>query len=378
MKRIKKIFALSLLLATMLTTVCFNVNAADFPVFSIEDTTLTVTDAQLVEVMVYAKGVYSSKQDMVNGPVPLATTVRVAAKAVDGVYVCNLGDYGSYTFCITLTSGAERLFVLTAEPKIEYTPYITTEGSELTVHDLYDIKDLFIAKGEHDSYRALKNNGYIVSATYKKVKADGSYSYILPESGRYTVIVRYKDTQRAHKILKTDIELIMPTITANGLQLKVTDIGDTKTVRVAKGIYSSVADMKKGPNPLHNYQAARWSGKGEFTIQLEEPGAYTVAVQLVGGYTHIFCYQAEKKEPCFYVDENSVSFEGLEDLYVIRYAPGLYETSAQIKRAEGSRFIKPAAITDGRITVSDLAPGRYTFCVQYNDQSYNCFVIDIL
>ena len=32
-------------------------------------------------------------------------------------------------------------------------------------------------------------------------------------------------------------------------------------------------------------------------------------------------------------------------------------------------------VKDGVITVTDLEPGTYTFCVQYNDQSYNYFTV---
>ena len=61
---------------------------------------------------------------------------------------------------------------------------------------------------------------------------------------------------------------------------------------------------------------------------------------------------------------------------MVRYAKGEYTTSTEIKKATGSRTCKPDAIVDGRISVA-LEPGTYTFCVQYDDESYNYYVITI-
>ncbi|MBQ4562066.1 MAG: hypothetical protein IJA55_07075, partial [Clostridia bacterium] len=61
----------------------------------------------------------------------------------------------------------------------------------------------------------------------------------------------------------------------------------------------------------------------------------------------------------------------------VRYAKGEWETSSEIKRAPGAQAIKPAAAVDGVITITGLKAGTYTFCVQYNDESYNYYVITV-
>ncbi|MBQ4601584.1 MAG: hypothetical protein IJB24_06725, partial [Clostridia bacterium] len=74
---------------------------------------------------------------------------------------------------------------------------------------------------------------------------------------------------------------------------------------------------------------------------------------------------------------NVVTIGNIDDLYVIRYAPGEYTTSAQIKAAAGSKALKADSAVDGVITVKNLKAGTYTFCVQYNDESYNYYVITV-
>jgi len=76
------------------------------------------------------------------------------------------------------------------------------------------------------------------------------------------------------------------------------------------------------------------------------------------------------------LEGSTVTFTSLDDLKVIRYAKGEYTTSNQIKNAEGSRVIKSDAISDGFITVT-LEGGTYTFCVQYNDESYNYYTVTV-
>ncbi len=74
---------------------------------------------------------------------------------------------------------------------------------------------------------------------------------------------------------------------------------------------------------------------------------------------------------------NKVTFGGLDDMHIIRYALGEYTTSTQIKAAPGSKALKASSIDEnGYITVT-LNPGTYTFCVQYDDESYNYYKITV-
>ncbi|MBR4881754.1 MAG: hypothetical protein IKU19_07455, partial [Clostridia bacterium] len=74
-------------------------------------------------------------------------------------------------------------------------------------------------------------------------------------------------------------------------------------------------------------------------------------------------------------DGNTVTIGNIDDLYIVRYAAGQWSTSSQIKKAPGSVAVKASAAVDGVITVKNLKAGTYTFCVQYNDESYNYYTV---
>ena len=112
-------------------------------------------------------------------------------------------------------------------------------------------------------------------------------------------------------------------------------------------------------------------------IQYRDNGAVTVAVCYNAGYTEFYTYEVVQKTPTVEQSRNIVTFGDLDGLYNIRYAKGVYTTASQIKAAPGSVAIKPSKIDEnGNITVT-LATGTYTFCVQYDDESYNYYVITV-
>ncbi|MBQ3182345.1 MAG: hypothetical protein IJB57_01635, partial [Clostridia bacterium] len=88
-------------------------------------------------------------------------------------------------------------------------------------------------------------------------------------------------------------------------------------------------------------------------------------------------YNVAKKVPTFVQDGNKVTIGDLDDLYIVRYAPGKYTTSNAIKAAAGSKYLKTADIVDGKLVIENLTAGRWSFMVQYNDDSYNFYVIDV-
>ncbi len=56
------------------------------------------------------------------------------------------------------------------------TPYVSSNGATMTVHELHDIKDFFIAEGTFTSYREMKDAGYLFNATAKKLAGATEYS----------------------------------------------------------------------------------------------------------------------------------------------------------------------------------------------------------
>ena len=74
------------------------------------------------------------------------------------------------------------------------------------------------------------------------------------------------------------------------------------------------------------------------------------------------------------VDGNTVTVKNLENLLVLRYVPGEYATSYEIKRAPGVVNVRGREIVDGTFSVT-LEPGTYTFVTQFNDGNFVYYTV---
>ncbi len=253
-------------------------------------------------------------------------------------------------------------------------PFVTSKGVQLTMHNIKGVKDIFVAEGDHNTYREVKNN-LIVQLTQNKLKGENEYTYILPHHGIHTVYIRYNDD--SYTILKTEITGAEPEFTVNGLQLTVHNLENIKVIRTAYGEFNSVSAMKKDATHRAFTEKNEIKGADSYMIQYRNNGAVTVAVCYNDGYTEFYTYNVEQKAPTMKQQGSTVIFGDLEGLYNIRYAKGEWKTSSEIKAAPGSVALKADKIDEnGNITVN-LSTGTYTFCVQYDDESYNYYVITV-
>ncbi len=251
---------------------------------------------------------------------------------------------------------------------------VSSDGPNITISGMADVKDVFIALGEYTTYRDVKNN-MVVQLTTNKLNGASEYTYTLKAGGYYTVLVRYNDGTQ--KYLYQQINVTEPTFSADGLQLTVGNLDNVKVIRTAYGEYKTVSQLKKADTARAFTAKNDVKGADTYKIQYRYNGVVTVAVQYNDGYTKIYTYEVQKKSPDFKQEGNTVTIGSIDDLYIVRYAKGEWSTSSEIKRAPGAQAVKPAAAVDGVITVTGLKAGTYTFCVQYNDESYNYYVITI-
>lgn len=271
-------------------------------------------------------------------------------------------------------AGCEEKEIPVLEMPTAKEPYLSAYGVQLTVHDLYDIKDYFIAEGDYDTYREVKNN-MVVSIGAAKLGAKTEYTYTLPHHGMHTVYIRYNDG--SYKILKTEITGAEPEFAINGLQLTVSNLDDVKVIRTAYGEYSSIGAMKKASTHRAFTAKANIKGADDYMVQYRDNGTVTVAVCYNDGYTEFFTYEVVQKTPTMEKKGATVIFGNLDGLYNIRYAKGEWKTASEIKKAPGAVALKPSKIDEnGNITVT-LGVGTYTFCVQFDDESYNYYTITI-
>ena len=251
---------------------------------------------------------------------------------------------------------------------------VSSDGPNITISGMADVKDVFIALGEYTTYRDVKDN-MVVQLTTNKLAGASEYTYTLKAGGYYTVLVRYNDGTQT--FLYQQIDVTEPTFAADGLQLTVGNLTGVKVIRTAYGEYKTVSEIKRAEGARAFTAKNDIKGADSYKIQYRYNGVVTVAVQYEDGYTKIYTYEVVQKTPVFTQSNNVVTIGNIDDLYIVRYAKGEWETSSEIKRAPGAQAIKPAAAVDGVITITGLKAGTYTFCVQYNDESYNYYVITV-
>ncbi|MBR4881158.1 MAG: hypothetical protein IKU19_04450 [Clostridia bacterium] len=343
------------------------------PELAVDGYDVLVSHASDLTYIRYALGEYKTAGEIKNAADCVTlNSKKIAEYTANDVCTINMADGGLYSFWLKTADGRE--YILYAD-LTTMEQYLTSYGVTLTVHNLYGVRDFFIAKGDYDTYADIKAN-YIVNVTSAKINGAHDYSYILSEPGFYTVYIRYTDSTRPATVLKTTLEVTEPYFVENGLQLTVGNLDDIKVIRTAYGRYSTPGDVKRAEGARAFSGKDVLKGKDEYTIQYRNNGLVTVAVVYNNGYTVMYYYDVQQKVPEMTQKGNVISFFELDDLKLIRYAEGEYVTSKEIKNAKGSKVVKPEDLNYGFFQI-ELDPGTYTFCVQYNDESYNYYVVNV-
>ena len=154
--------------------------------------------------------------------------------------------------------------------------------STLTLENLYEIRDIFFAKGTQTTYREVKNN-LIYGLTSGKLTG-ASYSYTFSGAGMHTVYIRFTDG-RADRRIVININVTEPAFTYGNGKLTVGNIDGAKVIRVAEGEHDSVSSMKSS-GTIRNY-TGRILNTDSYTINFPRNGIYTVAVEYTSGYVKI-------------------------------------------------------------------------------------------
>ncbi len=371
MKLFKQLTSVLLLICVLIPMTVINTTAAGIPELTVNNFTVTVTCADSIQDMRYALGEHTTGASMkaAEGNVALANKT-IVNNTVNGVFTHTVQKSGYYTMWVRMKDGTSYFFPM---DMTDVEASVSSYGVKITLHDLNDISDFFIAKGEYHSYREIKNNGPIVRVTGAKLGTNHSYTYTVPEPGLHTILIRYNDGSEV--FFYEEITVDEPELIDNGLQAIISNIPDIKVIRTAYGRYTKGKDVKNAEG-YRGFTPAVIKGALEYTIQYSKEGEVTIVVEYNNGYVKFFHYNVHHRSPTVVQNENTVSFSSLEGLQVIRYAKGIYTTGNEIKNAPGSQYIRPSAVVDDMVTVT-LEPGTYTFLVQYNDASYNYYTITV-
>ncbi len=347
--------------------------APDAPVITVDNFTVTISDADNIKDMRFALGLYDTPAAIKAAPGNVALDNGVVrANTVDGYFVYEMPAGGMYTVWIRMLDGNEYFLPLDVTNVVAS---VSSYGVTVTLHNLDNVKDFYIAKGEYETYREIKDNGYIVSVTAAKIGTKHDYTYTVYEPGIHTVLIRYNDGRTA--LFHEELTVDEPVFTTNGLQVTISNIPDVKVIRTAYGEYYTPGDTKRADGARNFSNKAVIKDAEEYTVQYRNEGMVTIIVEYNNGYVKVFHYDVKIKQAGYVKSGSTVLFDSLDGMVMIRYAMGNYATSSEIKAAEGSKVFKASQLTGPYAVISGLKPGTYTFCVQFNDESYNYFKIVI-
>ncbi|MBE6687479.1 MAG: leucine-rich repeat domain-containing protein [Ruminococcaceae bacterium] len=259
----------------------------EVPVLDIQNYNVSISSAEYIKYIRYAYGEYSTSAEIKNASDCITLNQRnVLERTSGGIAKLEMEKGGYYSFWIKLTDGSEYVYL--ADLTVMHQS-VSVEADCVTVRDLYGVKDFFIAYGEHDNYRAVKDD-LLVQVTSKKIGASRNYSYMIHESGIYTLCVRYDDSTREYSFVTFEVVLPEVVFTGNGSQLNVSGIDDVKVIRFAYGEYKSTGEIKRAENSVSYSGKGRLKGLNEYTLSFTNQGPVSVSVIFNSGYSVIYQY----------------------------------------------------------------------------------------
>ena len=368
--------------------VCVNCPYAEeevIPKSEVVDTDIKVTsenykiyieNATGTTVVRLAKGYFTTASEIKNAP-GMITYSDFTKYTIDGKIVLPANIETTYSLWIRCSKG-DFIFNTTMNT---FTPSATVNGITLSIDNINSsMSMIFIGKGYLVTYREIKNN-LITSASNGKFGGEKIFKYILDsitydENGHADISVCIRDKDNNDTILHTSVDVPVPTVTQDGLNITLNNISNVKCIKRAFGYYSTLSDIKAAPNVI-TYGSNVANGADSAVLHIPHEGELTVAIQYKSGYAVIKHLTIIQKRPTFVQEGNKVTIGNLDDLYVVRYAKGTYEKANAIKAAAGSVVLRASAAVNGKITINDLAKGTYTFLVQYNEESQNYYTITV-
>ena len=304
----------------------------------------------------------------------------VNSYTVNGTMTYEVPWVGEYTFWVRLNDGSQYFVYADVN---DITPYLEADGLKLTVKDFGEnYKDMWIAEGTWNSYSEIKNNvaaGAKYQAAATKLSnyfANHDFTYTTADPGAHTVLIRYNDGTQ--DVMHIDLTVDVPTFDVNGLQVIVGNIPGVKIIRTAYGEYNSVAEIKgaSGVRNFNNKTAIR--DAESYRIQYRDNGVVTIIVEYATGYKHVEHINIQQKTSTLTQNGSKITIGNFDEgLVMVRYAEGTYKTSNGVKNAAGSRYVKADAVVNGQIVFDLPQKGTWTVCVQYDDESFNFYYVEI-
>lgn len=275
-------------------------------------------------------------------------------------------DKTAFDFC-----PIENMNVIEVEENLD--PVLSVDGLNITVTNLGAVRDFLIAPGKHTEYYSIKLM-YTGRVTAAKFEGMDSYTYNTGKPGTFTVLIRYTDgrEQTYHTVT---LDAVLPKVEVSGVKATVTNLENIRTIRTAPGKWSTPGEVKRAEG-ARNIPARNIDTTKPYSLIYETAGTYTISFEYTTGLVTVKQIEVVPIIPVFEHVGTRVTIGNLDDLYVVRYAPGEYSSSYDIKRAPGAKYLRPSKIDENGEIKLDLPEGIYSFCVQYNDGSCNYYTIE--
>ena len=251
-------------------------------------------------------------------------------------------------------------------------PVVSTKRHLLSVTKADTISYIRIAYGEFTEAADIKNAVGTVSVNERYV-SDSSVNNVylrrIADEGKYTIYIRCKDGSEYIEGFEIENPAEpLSRVTSNGYKVNVVGLDGAKAVRIAYGEYANVREIKNAEKGYRGISARYFENNTlDFKISSSLPeGIYTVIVEYEDGYTEIHSLNIEKKMPTYSLDGNVLTVGNIDELSLIRYAKGVYNTTKEIKNAKNSSFLRAGStgVTELQILLEN---GENSIAFVYKD-----------
>ena len=265
-------------------------------------------------------------------------------------------------------------------PAKEVEREVLVSNYTLTLTDANDVNFIRIATGELSTSSAIKNAPDCISINASVIAANrdenGNFNYELPDGGIYSMWYRTTDSA----------ETVVTGINATYMTQSVDTYGVTATVNglygvsdffIAKGHYMNYSQIKSAAIVRITSAKLGSAHSYKYPSGLPGEGEYTLCVRYKDSARADECiyFNCEVTKPTVETFGRNIIVGDIDDIRVVRIAPGTFETSHDVKNAEGCRNFNASTIEsliapDGTLTVLNVADTQgtpYTVSVEYKN-----------
>ena len=260
---------------------------------------------------------------------------------------------------------------------------VSVNNYTITFTNAANINAIRIASGNLTTSGEIKNapgciniNSSVIAAG---TDAAGNYNYELPDGGIWSVW--YKTNDGGQFIVSgLDNTVMTQSVDTYGVTMTVNNLCGVKDFFVAKGHYDTYRGVKNAEGSFSVTSAKFGSAHSyKYGAAVGAPGEYTICIRYndTSRPDAFLYFNCEVETPTVDVFGKNITVGNIDDIRVIRVAPGTFATSNAVKNAEGCRNFTANAIAglanaDGSLTVNNAAKedgsdNYYTVSIEYKN-----------